>query len=113
MCTKNELQKILKDVILIYKEIYNKDLYKIYLYGSYARGEHKQDSDIDVVAIVKGNRENLQEKLKQVWDKSSDIELDYEVIISPTVIPYVEFQMYKDTLPYYNNILQEGVELSA
>lgn len=26
-------------------------------------------------------------------------ELDYEVIISPTVIPYTEFETYKDILP--------------
>ena len=71
------------------------------------------ESDIDIVAIVKGERQELQNQLKQIWDIVSDLELDYEVIISPTVIPYSEFEAYKDILPYYRNIAQEGVKLSA
>jgi predicted nucleotidyltransferase len=113
LCTKNEINKILDKLIIIYKEIYKNDICHIYLYGSYARGDFSSDSDIDIVAIVKGDRKDLQEKLKQIWDKSADMELDYEIIISPAVIPYEEFERYQNTLPYYRNILQEGVELSA
>ena len=64
----------------------------VYLYGSYARGDYNTESDIDIVAIVKGERQELQNQLKQIWDIVSDPELDYEVIISPTVIPYTEFE---------------------
>lgn len=77
------------------------------------RGEHDDFSDIDIVAIVNGDREQLQEKLKKVWNVSSDLELDYATIISPTVIPQKEFETYKNDLPYYANILREGVEISA
>ncbi|MGN0290705.1 MAG: hypothetical protein ACI4C5_02145 [Lachnospiraceae bacterium] len=41
------------------------------------------------------------------------MELDYDVIISPTVLPYEEFEIYKDIIPYYRSIYMEGVELSA
>ena len=86
---------------------------QIILYGSVARGTSTQESDIDIAAIVKGERQELQEQLKKIWDVVSDLELDYEVIISPTVIPYTEFETYKEILPYYRNIAQEGVKLSA
>lgn len=46
-------------------------------------------------------------------DAADDIGLDYEVIISPTVISYKEFEDYKNILPYYRNIVQEGVVLSG
>lgn len=85
----------------------------IYLYGSYARGDYNTESDIDIMAIVKGERQELQNQLKKIWDVVSDLELDYEVVISLTVIPYSEFETYKDILPYYRNIVQEGVKLSA
>ena len=55
----------------------------------------------------------VSKKMKKIWDVVSDLELDYEVIISPTVIPYTEFETYKDILPYYRNIAQEGAKLSA
>ena len=113
MCTQNELNEILKKIVKVYREIYKNDICHMYLYGSYARGDFNEGSDIDIVAIVKGDRRELQDKLKQIWDVSADMELDYEVIISPTVIPYEEFQRYQNVLPYYRNIVQEGVELSA
>ena len=83
------------------------------MYGSYARGDYNEESDIDIVAIVKGDRQELQNQLKEIWEAVSDLELDYEVVISPTVIPYSEFETYKDILPYYRNIAKEGVKLSA
>ena len=102
-----------KKMVIIYRNIYNQNLCDIYLYGSYARGDYNEESDIDIVAIVKGDRQELQNQLKEIWEAVSDLELDYEVVISPTVIPYSEFETYKDILPYYRNIAKEGVKLSA
>lgn len=67
----------------------------------------------DVVAIVKGSRDELQRKLKTVWDYSCELELEYGTILSPTVIPYEEFETYKQDMPYYRNIEQEGVAIVA
>lgn len=113
MCTKNELYQILDGMVQVYRKMYQDDIFEIYLYGSYARGDFTKDSDIDIAAVVKGTREKLQEKLKEIWEISSDMELEYGTIISPTVIPYEEFQNYKETLPYYRNIAAEGMKLGA
>ncbi len=77
------------------------------------RGDNKLDSDIDVAAIVKGDRTTLQQELKKIWDVSNDWGVEYDTIISPTVIPYDEYQQYKDIMPYYQNIEREGVDLVA
>ena len=66
MCKKNDINKILDELIIIYKEIYKNDICHIYLYGSYARGDFSSDSDIDIVAIVKGDRKDLQERLIEI-----------------------------------------------
>lgn len=89
------------------------NIVKVILYGSYARGDYQRDSDIDIVAIVNGDRKELQENLKKVWEVSSDLELEYGTIISPTVIPYKEFEKYKEDLPYYRNIQKEGIDIVA
>ena len=96
-----------------YQSVYGESIVKIILYGSYARGNYQKDSDIDIVAIVEGERESLQKGLKNVWDISSDLELEYGTIVSPTVIPFVEYENYKNDLPYYRNIENEGVEVVA
>ncbi len=113
MCGKNELTIILNELGKIYREVYGEDIVSILLYGSYARGDNMEDSDIDVVAIVKGDRINLQNKLKKVWDLSFDLGLEYETVLSPTVIPYDEYVKYKDDIPYYKNIEREGVSIVA
>lgn len=113
MCTKNELNIILERLLEAYRSVYAGQLVRVILYGSYARGENKEDSDIDVVALVNGERAELQEKLKKIWDISSDMELEFGTILSPTVIPYAEYEKYRDDLPYYRNIAQEGVVISA
>ena len=109
MCTENELNTIMRKVAQIYRSVYGEKLVQVILYGSYARGDYNRDSDVDIVAIVHGDRKKLQEQLKQVWDSSSELELEYDTIVSPTVIPYEEFKQYRDDLPYYRNISKEGV----
>ncbi len=113
MCTKNELDMILQKMVKAYRSVYGENIVKIILYGSYARGDYDHDSDIDIAAIVQGERAVLQEGLKQVWDISSDLELEYGTLVSPTVIPYEEFERYKNDLPYYKNIQSEGVGIVA
>ncbi len=113
MCTRNELETILQTMVKVYRAVYGQQIIKIVLYGSYARGDYQKDSDIDIAAIVQGERTALQEGLRQVWDMSSDLELEYGTIISPTVIPYEEFEKYKNDLPYYRNIQSEGVDIVA
>ena len=106
MCTKSELNSILKELVKVYQSVYGEQLVKIILYGSYARGNYDSESDVDVVAL-------LQKQLRRVWDVSADLELQFGTILSPTVIPYEEYEQYRNDLPYYRNIAREGVEIVA
>lgn len=108
---------MVKDIVVklvsCYKQVYGNSLRHVYLYGSYARGDYQANSDVDIVAIVDGERADLQQKLKQVWDCATDLELAYDVIISPTIIPTAEFLEYKRALPYYANIARDGIDFLA
>lgn len=113
MCSRQELNLILRRIAKAYKTVYGEDLIRVLMYGSYARGDFHADSDIDIVAIVKGDREKLQQGLKKIWEISSDLELEYETIVSPTVIPYDEYEKYREDIPYYRHIAEEGVTIVA
>ena len=45
MCTKSQLNSISKAMVECYKGVYGNDIVEIVLYGSYARGDYKEDSD--------------------------------------------------------------------
>lgn len=109
MCDKSQLNKITGQIIEAYRDIYGQAIKTIVMYGSFARGDFDDESDIDFAAIVVGERQELQKKLEEVWDKASDIGLEYDAVVSPVVIPYEEFLEYKDKLPYYRNIDKEGI----
>lgn len=108
MCTEIQLNMIQNEMVKCYQQVYGKDIVDIFLYGSYARGDYDSESDIDFAAIVYGEREALQQKLKVIWDMSVDIGIENDVVISPIVIPHDEFEKYQEILPYYRSILTEG-----
>ena len=111
MCTRAQLKDITSQLVHVYRNIYGDDIVEILLYGSQARNEETDQSDVDIVAIVKGNRLDLQKKLKIVWDISADIGLENDVVVSPTVVPFDEFEKYREILPYYMNIEKEGIKV--
>lgn len=111
MCTKIQLDHISQQMAQSYRSVYGDNVVAVYLYGSYARENYDSESDIDITAIVKGNRRDLQKQLKQIWDISADIGLENDVVVSPTVIPFDEYEEYKQILPYYMNIWKEGKQI--
>ena len=76
----------------------------------------KNELHIILKLMAKAYRDIYGKKLVTVlliWDISADLEVEYGTIVSPTVIPYEEFEKYKNDLPYYRNILKEGVKVVA
>lgn len=108
MCSQLQLNAVTREMVKCYRSVFGESIVGIFLYGSYARGDYTDESDIDITAIVKGKRLELQDKLKKVWDFSADVGLENDVVVSPAVIPYDEFERYKNDLPYYKNIEREG-----
>jgi hypothetical protein len=52
-----------------------------------------------------------QEQLKDIWDATAELGLEHDVVVSPSVIPYDDYMKYKETLPYYRNIAEEGQKI--
>ena len=71
MCDKTQLNKITSQIVEAYRDIYGQSIKNIVMYGSFARGDFDDESDIDFAAIVVGERQELQKKLEKVWDKAS------------------------------------------
>lgn len=85
----------------------------VIVYGSYARGDYSELSDIDVMILVT----LTEEKIKKISDEISDMAFEYlmkfGVDISPVITNIDHFNYWADNLPYYRNVRDEGVKLSA
>lgn len=81
------------------------DLRKIILFGSYARGDFTDDSDIDI-AVLTESGENYLEKMSDI---SLDVMESDNAVVNFICIPFSEFQKKKSWYPFYKNIDKEGI----
>ena len=95
------------------RKLLGNTLDSVIVYGSYARGDYSKLSDIDVMILVT----LTEEKIKKISDEISDMAFEYlmkfGVDISPVVTNIDHFNYWVDNLPYYRNVRDEGVRLSA
>lgn len=82
----------------------------VILYGSYARGEEKEDSDIDLLILVDRDVLDYEDGKRITYPLFS---LGYEegVLISPALYSKKKWETQHTITPYYENIVREGVFL--
>lgn len=82
----------------------------VILYGSFARGENRPDSDLDILILV--DSENTDWKAtRKITHPLYDIELETSQVISPVVISKKEWQYKYLNTPLYANVKQDGIVL--
>lgn len=85
----------------------------IILYGSYARGENNEFSDIDLMVLTDMSDNEIVDVEDRVVDVAYDFELEKGIPVSVNVKNKAHFQYWKNTLPYYRNIAKEGIVLAG
>ena len=83
------------------------EIEKIILFGSVARGEDTEDSDIDVLIITKKNEDEFKIK-DDVYTKVMDIVYKHMEYVSAKIIPFDHYKKYKD-FSFYSNLNKDGV----
>jgi predicted nucleotidyltransferase len=86
--------------------MYGGRLKSIVLYGSFARGQATQDSDIDLAIVLEGEVAASKE-IDRLIDIITDINFDYGVLLS--VYPVSEEDYRSVNSPLLLNIRKEGV----
>ncbi len=100
-------QKALLEFLKIAKQNHGDKIEKIILFGSLARGEATEESDIDILVITSGNRFEMQKNLSGI---AVDILLKTGEYISAKAISTEEYSfMEKIKTGFYRNIAKEGV----
>jgi predicted nucleotidyltransferase len=91
MCNKSEAMIILKEVFERSRAIFGRSLVNGYLYGSYARGDYDEESDVDILLTVDQSDDDIRAQNKSLVKIDSDLSLDYNVTVSVTVKPLEQF----------------------
>ena len=87
-------------------KLYGERLKAVYLFGSYARGDYDDASDVDIM-IVLDHYESYWEELVKTSYLASELSLEYGVTISRM---FVTEKNWRDAdLPVLRNIRAEGI----
>jgi predicted nucleotidyltransferase len=77
------------------------------LYGSYARGDYREDSDIDLLVLVDKEKVTREDE-KRIKYPLYDIEFETSTIISPMVFSRKDWESRHRITPFYENVVREG-----
>ena len=95
------------------KRILGKNLKKVILYGSYARGDYRENSDIDIMILTTLTDEEIRKTKTSIYDLAFDFQMEYGVDISVVIKNEEHFNYWLGALPFYDNVQKEGVVLNG
>lgn len=88
------------------EELYGERLKSLILYGSWARGDATEDSDIDIIVVLEGKVSPGRE-IERMIDAITDILLERNELIS--IYPVSEDDYERVNSPLMINVRREGV----
>lgn len=91
--------------------IFGDKLRKIILYGSYARGDYNEYSDLDIMILAnfdESEKTSLEAQMRKIASRAS---LEHDITISMFLREEKIFHDRTAILPYYKNVVTEGVEI--
>ena len=86
--------------------LYGDHLVRIVLFGSHARGDAEQGSDIDALVVLNGAVSPGKE-IARAGKITADLSLKYDVVISCTFVSAQRYEAEKS--PLLMNVRREGV----
>ena len=102
------IKKVKLEATEMVKKLMGSDLIEIILYGSCARGDYTDDSDIDIALLVKCNRVEVKKYDDALAEISTELAMKYFAIVNFVSLPYGEFAEKKTWYRYFKNIDMEG-----
>ena len=101
---KNELAQAMRD-------LFGSSLSEVILFGSYARNQQDAESDIDIMVLVRKDQLSLKLYSRSIAEIVTDLNLQYDVVLSVILQSTDEYEEYKEVLPFFMNIQREGVPI--
>ena len=112
MCSKNKIKEITADAAEKAKQLLQEKLQSVILYGSCARGENDEESDIDILLLIDCPENSLRLYRNDIADMASELSLQNDVTVSMLPFSTETYTKYKNAMPFLINIEKEGIKVA-
>ena len=102
-----DISEIINELNLKIKEKYP-DFRGSYLYGSRARGDYREDSDVDVILLF--DKEPSYDEKSEIYGLLCDLDYKYDIIIMG--MPYTREQLERNYV-FHNEVVNKGIYYNA
>lgn len=113
MCTKQQLSEIMQQLVQASRSAFGASVKEVILFGSYARGEAGDDSDIDVMVLLDMPREQIPLQRRKAAQIAGNLLDEHGVVVSPLLESKEFFERNRALHPFYKNVDREGIRYVA
>ena len=100
-------KELILEIVSGLRNIFNENIYEIVLYGSVARGESTDESDVDIAFIV--NSQLTEKDRKTFLEWNADLDFRFGRFFSIVDVEKTNFDKWGKVVPFYKNIQNEGM----
>jgi predicted nucleotidyltransferase len=87
--------------------LYGDRLDKVILFGSYARGDQREDSDVDYLVVLNDEEIRTFKEISNLSPITFELSLQYGIAVS--AIPVLKSSLEQSWSPLYHNVLNDGI----
>lgn len=103
-------QTAVEEYVRLIRSRYPDRILAIVLFGSKARGDSDEESDIDLLILVDAEDVEFRNEL---WHIASDVSLEHNVVLSPRVFGQERWaETRRIRMPLYRAVKTEGIPLT-
>jgi predicted nucleotidyltransferase len=113
MRDKKQLEELLNKIFHSSEQIFGDALCAVILYGSYARGDYDAGSDIDIMVLTDTDRSAIKPHADALKNIAWELGMDYNIPISVHVNNTSWFHRWREDMPFYRNVWNDGRLISA
>lgn len=113
MCTQKDAISILREAYRSCDNLLQHSIVDAYLYGSYARGDFHDESDVDILLTSTLPLEQINRTRRDIASIASQLSLNHDITVSLTIKQLDQFRSHLSISPYYQNVLKEGIRYGS
>lgn len=108
---RKNLELVLKNLTARVYALLGDKLDRVVLYGSYARGDNSEDSDVDILVLTRISAAETKKYNRELNKIFSRVGLENDILLSMFLLDKDAYLYWLPAMPFYQNIEKDGVVL--